>query len=156
MDCFYEAANEDSILITLFTKAEFDELTNSSLDPVTTWILSSNRSIQEGSHYLVPDDAGKLNQVVVIVDDNLSLWTIAGLPFALPTGNYFLADTISVEDREKLITGWGLGAYQYSKYKKKKNCARLLFNSDIDQATVLATINSTRIVRDLINEHLMK
>jgi leucyl aminopeptidase len=152
MDCFYEAANEDSILITLLTKAEFDELTNSSLDTVTTWILSSNRSIQEGNHYLVPDDVGKLNQVVVIVDDNLSIWTIADLPFSLPTGNYFLADTISVEDREKLILGWGLGSYQFSKYKKKKQCARLSFDADIDQASVLATISSTIIVRDLINE----
>jgi leucyl aminopeptidase len=152
MDCFYEAANEDSILITLLTKAEFDELTKSSLDTVTTWILSSNRSVEAGNHYLVPDDAGKLNQVVVIVDDNLSIWTIAGLPFLLPEGNYFLTDTISAEDREKLILGWGLGAYQFSKYKKKKDCARLSFDSDIDQTTVLATINSTQIVRDLINQ----
>jgi leucyl aminopeptidase len=152
MDCFYESANEDSILITLLTKAEFDELTDSSLNTATTWVLSSNRSIQKGNHYLVPDDAGKLNQVIVIVDDNISMWTIADLPFLLPTGNYFLADTISVEDREKLITGWGLGAYQFSKYKKKKDCARLSFDPDINQATVLATINSTQIVRDLINE----
>ena len=152
MDCFYEAANEDSILITLLTKSEFDELTNSSLDPFITWILSSNRSIRAGNHYLVPDDAGKLNQVVVIVDDNLSIWTIADLPFSLPVGSYYLSDTISLENREKLIMGWGLGAYQFSKYKNKKDCARLSFDSDIDQATVLATINSTRIVRDLVNE----
>lgn len=152
MDCFYEAANEDSILITLLTKAEFDELTNSSLDTFTTWLLSSNRSIQAGNHYLVPDDAGKLNQVVVIVDDNLSIWTIADLPFSLPVSHYFLADTISVEDREKLILGWGLGSYQFSKYKNKKQCARLSFDADIDQASVLATISSTIIVRDLINE----
>lgn len=152
MDCFYEAANEDSILITLLTKAEFDELTDSSLDNVTTWILSSNRSIQEGDFYLVPDDQGKLNQVVVIVDNTLSIWTIANLPLSLPAGNYFLADTLSVADREKLTIGWGLGSYQFSKYKKSKQCARLSFNADIDQATVLATINSTRIVRDLINE----
>ncbi len=115
MDCFYEAADEDSILITLFTKAGFDELTKSSLGTVTTWLLSSNRSIQEGNHYLVPDNAGKLNQVVVIVDDNISIWTIANLPFSLPVANYFLADTIPVEDREKLIIGWGLGSYQFSK-----------------------------------------
>lgn len=152
MDCFYEVAKEDSILITLFTKAEFDELTNSSLDNVTTWILSSNRSIQQGNHYLVPDNEGKLNQVVVIVDDNLSMWSIADLPFSLPSGNYFLADTISVEDREKLTIGWGLGSYQYSKYKKIKESARLSFASDIDQETVLAIINSTQIVRDLVNE----
>mgnify|MGYP003673569253 CR=1 FL=1 len=65
MDCFYEAANEDSIQITLYTKAEFDELTNSSLESATTWILSSNRSVDKGNHYLVPDSKGKLNQVVV-------------------------------------------------------------------------------------------
>ena len=151
MDCFYEAANEDSIQITLFTKAEFDELAKSSLENVCTWLLSSNRSIQPGSHHLVPDENGKLNQVVVIVDDNLSIWTIAGLPLMLPAGNYFLSNSISAEDKQKLTIGWGLGSYQYSKYLPKKESARLSFSSDIDQATVLAVINSTQLVRDLIN-----
>ncbi|MDW3094779.1 MAG: leucyl aminopeptidase family protein [Gammaproteobacteria bacterium] len=152
MECFYEAAKEDSILITLFTKSEFDELTDSSLDNLTTWLLSSNRSIQEGNYYLVPDEQGKLNQVVVIVDNCLSIWTIANLPLALPAGNYYLTDKLPATDREKLAIGWGLGSYQFSKYKKSKQCARLLFDSNIDQTTVLATINSTYIVRDLINE----
>ncbi len=100
----------------------------------------------------MPDVDGKLNQVVVIVDDNLSIWTIAGLSLVLPTGNYFLSDSISVEDRQKLTIGWGLGSYQYSKYLPIKECARLSFSSDIDQTTALAVINSTQLVRDLINE----
>lgn len=145
MDCFYEAAGKDSIQITLFTKAEFDELAKSSLENVCTWLLASNRSIKQGSHYLVPDVDGKLNQVVVIVDDNLSIWTIAGLSLVLPTGNYFLSDSISVEDRQKLTIGWGLGSYQYSKYLPIKECARLSFSSDIDQTTALAVINSTQL-----------
>ena len=152
MDCFYQAATEDSILITLITKAEFDDLANSSLDNTINWILSSSRTVKEGKHYLVPTAEGKLNQVVVIVDANLSFWTIAGLPMSLPTGSYHLSDSISVADRQKLTIGWGLGAYQFSNYLKKKECARLLFANDIDQATALAVINSTYLVRDLINQ----
>ena len=152
MDCFTQAANEDSILISLFTKSAFDELSNSSLESATSWMLSSNRSIQSGNHYLIPDSAGKLNQVIVIVDENLSLWSIADLPFSLPPGDYHLADTLSVDDCEKLTLGWGLGSYQFSKYKKKKDCARLLIAEGINPTNLIATIDSTQIVRDLINE----
>ncbi len=152
MDCFYKTENEDAILITLFTKAEFNELSKSSLDNVTTWILSSNRTIQVGNFYLIPSEEGTLNQVVMIVDAELSIWSIANLPMSLPEGHYYLSNSIPATDREKLTIGWGLGAYQFSKYKKQKQCARLSFGSDIDQVSVLAIIHSTYLVRDLINE----
>ena len=152
MDCFYEVANEDSILITLLTKAEFDDLARTSLDDTINWIISSSRTVKAGSHYLVPNLGGKLNQVVVIVDDELSMWSIADLPMSLPEGKYCLSEDISAEDRQKLTIGWGLGSYQFTEYINKKQCARLLFAKDIDQASVLAEINSTYLARDLINQ----
>lgn len=152
MDCFYTAANEGSIKIQLFTKAELETYIGSSLDSTSTWLLSSTRSMKEDSYYLVPDAKGKLNQVIVIVDTNLSIWSIADLPLSLPVGNYFLDDSISLDNREKLTIGWGLGAYQFSKYTEKTESARLSFSTDIDEVTVLAVINSTQLIRDLINE----
>ena len=152
MDCFYQTAREDSITINLFTDKEYDDYINSSLEPATTWLLTSNRSIKKGNYYLVPDSEGKLNQVIVIVDTNLSIWSIANLPLALPSGHYILSESLSKENREKLTLGWGFGSYQFSKYTKQKDCARLYFAPDIDETTVLALINSTQLVRDLINE----
>jgi len=152
MDCFYETQGVDDIQIVLLTKSEFDELSNSSLDYTTNWILSSSRSVKAGAHYLIPNDEGKLSQVVVIVDNKTSIWSLANLPQSLPTGNYYLSDAIPVLDRQKMCIGWGLGAYQYSEYQSSIECARLLIEKDINKANVYANINSTNIVRDLINK----
>jgi len=152
MDCFYEATNEDAIPITLLTKPKFDELAKTSLDHTINWILTSTRSVKQGNHYLVPDADGKLNQVVVIVDDSPSIWTLADLPMVLSTGHYYLSEDIAVHDKQKFTIGWGLGAYQFSKFTSKKECAQLLLATDINQTTVQATIESTYLVRDLVNE----
>lgn len=152
MDCFYEAPNTDDIQIVLLTKSEFDELANSSLDYSINWILTSSRSVKEGSHYLVPNADGKLSQVVAIVDTNISIWSLAGLPTSLPVGNYYLSESIAVSDRQKMSIGWGLGAYQFSKYQPSKECARLLLTEDINKSELWANIDSTNMVRNLINQ----
>lgn len=152
MDYFYHASDEEGIPITLLTKTEFDDLANSSLDHTINWIVTSSRSVKAGRHYLVPDEDGKLSQVVVIVDENLSIWTLAELPLSLPGGHYYLSKDIATQDKEKLTIGWGLGAYQFTKYKDKRDCAQLYITPEMDQTLVAATINSTYLVRDLVNE----
>ncbi len=152
MDCFNHSTSDQSIQIHLYTKDEYDHYVNSTIDFVTIWLLSSNRAVKSGNTILVPDAEGKLNQVIVIVDSILSLWSIANLPFTLPEGDYFLPDTISVEDQSKLILGWGLGAYQYTKYSKERQAARLFVPSSINLSKIEATLTSTYLVRDLIND----
>ncbi len=152
MDCFLQTPAEECIPIELMVKSEVDEYINSSLELKATWLLSSSRSIKEGSHYLIPNAEGKLDQVLVVVDSKQSIWSIAGLPWALPAGNYCLSDSLPLEIRHSLTIGWGLGAYRYTTYNKKdEQCARLLLGKDIDQSAILNTVNSTHLVRDLVN-----
>lgn len=152
MDYFYFSASNNDIPLALMTKSEYDEYINSSLEFKASWLLSSNRSVKEGNYYLIPNSEGKLDQVIVIVDTNYSMWSIAALPWKLPTGDYYLSSKLSSELRQKLTLGWGLGAYRYQNYKKKsEECARLLVAEDIDQLTVKASIHATHLVRDLIN-----
>lgn len=152
MDCFNTSRSENSILIELLTKAEYEEYINASLELKATWLLSSNRSVKEGSHHLIPNTEGKVDQVVVIVDTEYSIWSIASLPWALPPGDYHLANNLATDVRQRLTIGWGLGAYRYGLYlKKSKQCACLYFADDIDKNTVLATVHSTQLVRNLIN-----
>ena len=152
MDCFSQLLPENCIPIELMAKNEVDEYINSSLEPKASWLLSSSRSLKEGNHYLIPNADGKLDQVLVIVDSGQSIWSIAGLPWSLPEGDYCLSDTLAKDIRHKLAVGWGLGAYRFAAYNKKtEQCARLLLSDDIDQSAVLATVNSTHLVRDLVN-----
>ncbi len=152
MDCFYNTAAQDSIPVRLITKSEFDQLCTSSSDHNINWLLSSNRTVSPGKHYLVPDSSGQVQQVIVILENDISLWTLASMPLTLPEGDYHLADTLSVSDRERLAIGWGLGAYQFYKYTEKKQCARLFVARDLDKNRLMAVINATYLVRDLINQ----
>ena len=165
MDYFYFSASETEIPIELMTKTEYDEYIDTSLEFKATWLLSSNRSVKEGNHYLIPNSEGKLDQVIVIVDTDFSMWSIAALPRSLPAGDYYLSSKLSNEIRQRLTIGWGLGAYHYQKYKKiTQENARLFFPEDINRTAVMASINATHLVRDLINapandmmpEHLAK
>ena len=152
MDCYSTSRTDSSILIELFSKDEYEKYIDSSLDLKATWMVSSNRSVRPGSHHLIPDASGRLEQVLVIDDSDPSMWSIANLPLTLPPGEYFLSDSLPVEQRQQLATGWGLGAYQYTQYRKKpEQCARLFCASDIDFAKLSATVQSTQLVRDLIN-----
>lgn len=152
MDCFNNSVNDQSIYIQLYTKEEYKNYVNSTIDFTTVWLLSSNRSVKTGDTILVPDAEGKLNQVIVIVDKCLSIWSIANLPLTLPEGDYVLSDAVNSEDRERLILGWGLGSYQYTKYTKKRQVARLFVHPEFNISSIQASIEATFLVRDLIND----
>ena len=78
--------------------------------------------------------------------DNLA--TLGGLPMALPEGDYAISDTVS----ELQLLGWGLGSYQFTRYKAaKRGPARLLLPADIDQAAVVNATLAVGLCRDLIN-----
>ena len=152
MDCFNTSRKEDSILIELLSKAEYEKYIDSSLELKATWLLSSNRSVKEGSHHLIPNSEGKLEQVLVIVKEEYSVWSIASLPWVLPPGDYHLSDSIAAKDRQRLSIGWGLGAYQFNEYQhKEEKCARLYCADDIEVEKLTAIVHSTKLVRDLIN-----
>ena len=152
MDCFYKSSSDECIPLEIMSKEACDKYIQSSLDYKATWLLSSNRAVKEGNHYLIPNQEGKLDHVVAIVDSEISMWSIAKLPWALPPGDYKLSGSISAETRHKISIGWGLGSYKFSTYKKNsEECARLHMADDIDEVSIHAIVNSTRLVRDLIN-----
>ncbi len=152
MDCFNTSRKEDSILIELLSKAEYEKYIDSSLELKASWLLSSNRSVKEGSHHLIPNAEGKLEQVLVITGSEHSVWSIASLPWVLPPGDYHLSDSIAADVRQRLSIGWGLGAYRFNQYQKKDDkCARLFCANDIDIEKLNAIVESTALVRDLVN-----
>lgn len=78
-------------------------------------------------------------------------WSIAGAAKALPEGVYQLADQWSEEELIELAIGWGLGAYQFTRYKKRKHQkAQLCIPPDVQYASEII-ISSICLARDLIN-----
>ncbi len=78
--------------------------------------------------------------------DDLS--TLGGLSTSLPEGDYRLTDTVS----DLQLTGWGLGSYQFTRYKSPKRApARLLLPEANDADKVVNTTAAVALTRDLIN-----
>jgi leucyl aminopeptidase len=115
------------------------------------WLGESGFTATPGSFALVPDSAGKLARVLVGVSPEDALAARAGLPCSLPEGNYQLADEGVLADRSLAALGWGLGAYQFTRYRQPKRApASLMLDAD-ELARVAPLVEATRQVRDLVN-----
>jgi len=86
--------------------------------------------------------------VAVGWDGKDSLATLGALPFGLPEGVYALASSVSDLD----LVGWGLGAYQFNRYKAvEREPAQLVIPSDNDAELVGNIVAAVTLVRDLVN-----
>ena len=151
MDFYFQAPDQASIPIELHTKSDYDQMISTGTDSASKWLLSSKRTVKVGSHYLVPNDQGELSKVIVIVDDDLSLWSVASLPLKLPHADYHLSNLNSSSDREMLTLGWGMGAYQYTRYQKGEESARLMVDADLNLEKIKSILHATFLVRNLVN-----
>ena len=151
MDFYFQTSDQNSIPLELHTKTGFDEMVTSSTDFTSNWLLSSKRSDSIGAYYLIPNERGEVSKVIAIVADELSIWSIACLPLKLPQGDYHLSNVNSISEKEMLTLGWGMGAYQYTKYHQGEASARLKVDADLNLTKVDSILNATFLVRDLIN-----
>jgi leucyl aminopeptidase len=76
------------------------------------------------------------------------LSTLGALPFKLPEGQYRLASEVPF----LALLGWGLGSYQFSRYKaSEREPALLILPDDADSVELIHTVTATNLTRDLIN-----
>jgi leucyl aminopeptidase len=119
---------------------------------VKAWIDTSEFVAKPGQHLLVPDKDGRSWAVLVGVNEEDVLWQCARLPFVLPRGKYSLADCESAEEATALCCGWGLGTYQFDRYKRGKRIeALLVWPALADKQRVTAIVEAAKLGRDLIN-----
>ncbi len=79
-------------------------------------------------------------------DGKASLATLGHLPLALPEGEYTVLDKVSDLD----LLGWGLGAYQFTRYKAAERTPAKLALTAEQHKVVNATL-AVNLTRDLIN-----
>jgi leucyl aminopeptidase len=80
------------------------------------------------------------------------LWALGDLPDALPPGTYKLADSPSAATATRLALGWALGAYAFTRYKKRaRQAADLVWPENADRDEVTRTAEAIHLGRDLVN-----
>ncbi|MEZ5465410.1 MAG: leucyl aminopeptidase family protein [Lysobacteraceae bacterium] len=135
-------------------------LTSSQLDgwlatqPETTraWVASQQFHAAHHSQLGVPGTDGATALVLCGVLEPLQAESVAHLPMSLPAGDYRLAgDSPTAIDPATAALGWGLGAYQFDRYRKIPRApARLCVDGD-GMNRVRHLLAACGRVRDLVN-----
>ena len=117
------------------------------------WVRASGFEARPHTRCLIPDARHELDSVLVGVADAADPWCCADLPAALPARRFRIRTDVPPVELERIAVGWGLGAYRYDRYRRKKTereRATLL----VDCGTALRAgrqIEAIALVRDLIN-----
>ncbi len=115
------------------------------------WVDAAGYRAEPGSFCLVPDAKGKLQCVLVGVSHAHDCYALATLPLALPPGQYQLSEKGLALNRAQAALGWGLGAYQFTRYRKPKRPAAELVLNKSEPSELQSLLNAVYRVRDLVN-----
>ena len=119
--------------------------------PMREWLSANAFKAKSGSHITVPATDGTLRAVVVSVEDENDLYGLAALPFALPAGHYAVSREGARLNDAAAVLGWGLGSYEFARYKKPRSPATLVIAESNAVNRAKATVAAMCTVRDLVN-----
>lgn len=145
--------------LILCSEASLDDLLDLLGEPAQRWTKALGFRALPGTHLAVPEGSGAPGAVLVGLARTDDPWALAGLPLSLPEGTYALdARGLQIE-RSAALIGWGLGAYQFNRYRKPTRApAKLAVDlEDPALATAAAVLRASALTRDLINtptEHM--
>ena len=150
LDCFLKQASNRVIPILLIPQNNFSSWMEQQDALTKNWIAATHFKAEAGCVSLVPDAQGQLMRVLCGVSDLKNMWSVGNLSMTLPEGQYSLeVDASHITD---LAIAWGLGAYQFVRYKKsKRKSAQLVLPRDVDHVHIENIVESTDLVRTLIN-----
>jgi len=151
LTCFTKQSAKKAVPILVVTPNDFSNWFSRQTNFIKNWILAVGFKADFGTICLLPDAAGKLTQVLCGAKDTKDFWCVGSLSTSLPEGLYtFNFDEAA--DCENYAIAWGLGAYQFTRYKKPtKKIAQLVLPKNYNSELINNLVESIYFVRDLIN-----
>ncbi len=138
--------------IHIVEKEDFDDWLVQQSERYKSWISSQEFHPVGGKYVLLPGDKGDFEAVLFIKDDDWNIWSLAGLPTRLPTGQYTVEGALAPKQATDIAIGWALATYCFDRFKKNEaSYATLVLLKGADEAMVARTVNAVTLVRDLIN-----
>lgn len=115
-----------------------------------SWLVNSGFSGKNGDFALLPSATGELDAVLLIGDvDNM--YALARLPFALPSGDYVLAQQLDSAQFQALALGWCLGCDRFTRYRKSSTEPARLLVKEAWRDSVLAVADAVCSARAMVN-----
>ena len=143
--CFLTESDESTRIRLIRTDDAADWIASLSQQD-QAWLSRQKFAGKSGELAWLEDNAGPL--ALVGWDGKDDLTTLGALPTTLPEGHYRMDSPVT----DLQLIGWGLGAYQFTRYKEpKRSPARLLLPAGNDAALIADTTSAVALTRDLIN-----
>jgi leucyl aminopeptidase len=118
---------------------------------VIAWVESQDFDAKAGSFCVIPNNAGKPGRVIAGHSEPPSLWDIADFSSRLPEGSYQLDAEVPLAYGEWLALGWALGAYRFTRYKKRSlPKAKLVLPLGADLSKINRYAEAAALARTLI------
>lgn len=146
--CFVSEANQ-SIPIQVVTTQHYAEWFEAQSDRAKAWLTSTQYKAEAGVSRVVPGEDGKVELVVCAIASVDNWWGVGSLPLALPEGSYHFVNTGA--DVINYALAWGLGAYQFTRYKKALRVPATLVLPTEMADYVINMVESIYLVRDCVN-----
>ena len=148
----YTTSSRGAAALALLREADVPQWLRSVPVEGRRWLRGSGFRGRAGELALLPGEAPP-GAVFVFAGDGSStdFWRLAGLPTRLPEGVWQCGD-LSRSSAERLALAWGIGAYQFTRYRKAERApAVLAWPRHVDRAAVQRTVDAAALARDLIN-----
>jgi leucyl aminopeptidase len=162
LNCFGNATKRKKAIPIIFVaKDYFGSWLKKQTPFIQNWLTTTQFPEEIGRVRLVPNSSGQLEKVICLVSTLKDFWAAGALPLSLPAGSYVFemssSDQLdknfgSSEAYLNFAIAWGLGAYQFARYKKSIRLpAQLILSQSVDRQFIYNTVESIYLVRTLIN-----
>lgn len=143
--CFTSKKDSFAIPITVVFLKDYDQWFNQQPKRTKNWLTIKKIRPDVDNFCILPDGEGNIERIVCCTSKD-NLWVAGGLPYALPEGSYFFE-----KSRDDYAIAWGLGAYQFTRYKKPSRSPAKLYIKNEKSASIENIVSSIYLVRDWIN-----
>ena len=143
--CFSSVKAENSVAVFLIETNEYDSWLKEQ-NSFTQNFLSNIDFSNKTNTALVPNSDGNIDFVLALISEDL--FSIANLSKELPNGDYHIESDYN--SLELLYLGFGLGCYNFDKYKKNiQKDVRLFLPKEY--SNVISQVEAVSIARDMIS-----
>ena len=138
--------------IVVIHSASFDAFLAHADARTRSWLLATGFKAKAHTFALIPSPEGAVEQVLVGVKDAGDVYALSHLPLSLPTGSYSISSHHDTLDPYAAALSWGLGSYQFDRYKTASRApANLVIAAGDGVSRAERTVASAKLIRDLVN-----
>ncbi|MBX3429518.1 MAG: leucyl aminopeptidase family protein [Hyphomonadaceae bacterium] len=149
---FLTNSDAPSVPIHVIRTGEWSEWIERHSETLRRMAAAHDFQAQNGRILLVPATDGAIERVLFGAGDKANINVIGALAQNLPAGDYRIAFAPRDFAGTPAAVAWGLGAYAFDRYKKRKRPAPLLAPPEgADMGEAARIVEASWLARDLVN-----